>query len=93
VLDLLFPLVGSLALAAAVTVVWWPRRHPARLRRILVNFADPGTDAIRGVLRAQAGAWLVVAQAEIVREDGATLRLDGEIIVERAAVLFLQVLP
>ena len=71
----------------------WPRRHPAAVRRVLVNFRVADADAVRGILVRQAGEWLVLAQAELVRGDGATLRLDGEVFLETRAVLFLQVLP
>ena len=80
-------------LAVGILAVAWPRRHPARVRRVLVNFTAPDADAVRGVLLRQSGEWLVLASAELLRADGASLRLDGEVVLERRAVLFLQVLP
>ena len=74
---LLLVLVVGLGAGIALTrLAGW--RHPARVRRVMVNFTDPEADAIRGVLLRQAGDWLVVAQAELLRPEAA-LRFDGDV--------------
>lgn len=77
---------------ALVALRFWPRAHPARMRRVLVNLDDPQADALRGVLRRADGDWLVLANTELVRGEGEAVRLDGEIVLERSRVLFVQVL-
>jgi hypothetical protein len=70
-------------------------RRTAARRRVVVNLRTGTT--IRGVLWTQRGAVLVVKDADLLADTGTTLpapaRLDGEVILERSNVDFVQVLP
>lgn len=59
-------------------------------RRVVVNL-DTG-DAFRGVLWARKGPLLVLRDVEAVIANG-SMPIDGEVVVERARVSFVQVLP
>jgi len=64
------------------------------LRVVIVNLKDDPTTAIRGVLWSSRGAWLTVRNAALLRAGTpeAPTQLDGEVIVHRSNVSFLQVL-
>lgn len=62
----------------------YPRR-----RRVVVNTK---TDrAFRGVLWRTRWGYLVLRNAEMVRDREGTVEMDGEIVIERANVDFIQV--
>ena len=64
-------------------------RYPTK-RRVVVNTK---TDrAFRGVLWRKAWGYLVLRDAEMIKPGGETVRMDGELVIERANVDFLQVL-
>ncbi len=66
-----------------------PRRYPT-LRRVIVNTK---TDrSFRGVLWRQRAGYLVLRNAELLKPRGETAWLDGELVIERANVDFVQVL-
>lgn len=68
-----------------------PWRRTALRRRVLINLK---TDkAFRGVLWAKRGALLVVKSPELLEAGREPVSLDGEVIVERGNVDFVQVLP
>lgn len=68
---------------------WW--RPPCLLREVIVNLKDdPGT-AIRGVLWSSRGAWLTLRNASLLRTAGEPSAVDGEVVVHRSNVSFLQV--
>jgi hypothetical protein len=74
-------------------LLWW--RPPCLLRVVIVNLKDDPTTAIKGVLWASRGAWLTVRQASLLRTgttDTPSTAIDGEIVVHRSNVAFLQVL-
>jgi len=72
-------------------LLWW--RLPALLRVVIVNLKDDPNTAIRGVLWSSRGAWLTVRQASLLRAGIAEATVvDGEVIVHRSNVSFLQVL-
>jgi hypothetical protein len=50
------------------------------------------TIALRGVLWATRGPWLTLRNVEALRVSGGTARMDGEVVVHRTNVAFLQVL-
>lgn len=70
----------------------FPWRRTALRRRVLVNLQ---TDkAFRGVLWAKRGPLLILKEAELFeRGRPEPVRMDGEVLVERANVDFVQVLP
>lgn len=70
---------------------WW--RPPALLRTVIVNLQSDGDVALRGVLWQSRGAWLVLRDVQMLHANGAVTKLDGESVVHRTNVAFLQVLP
>lgn len=70
---------------------WW--RPPCLLRTVIVNFTDDQTTAIKGVLWSSRGPWLTFKSAELLKHGLPPTPIDGEAIIERRAISFLQVLP
>lgn len=65
---------------------WW--RRTAVRKRVVVNLADK---AFSGVLWAKRGPLLVLRDAVLMQHGAADTPLDGEVVVERARVEFIQV--
>lgn len=72
-------------------LLWW--RPPCLLRAVIVNLKDEQDTAIRGLLWQSRGAWLVIREASLLRANAAPTPVDGEIVMHRENVAFLQVLP
>lgn len=70
---------------------WW--RHPALYRTVIVNLATDDPPAIRGVLWQTRGAWLVLRQAALIKAHGDPLPVDGDVVVHRSVVTFIQAFP
>jgi hypothetical protein len=82
----------ALASLTAFSIAWvlserWESRSQAR-RRVLVNL-DTGR-TFSGVLWSKTGDWLVLRNAEMVERGAAPVPVDGEVIVERDRVEFVQ---
>lgn len=60
-----------------------------RKRRVVVNTKTE--QAFRGVLWRSRWGYLVLRNAEIVRDREGTVAMDGEVVIERANVDFIQV--
>lgn len=67
-------------------MLWW-RRTVVR-KRVVVNLPDK---AFAGVLWAKRGPLLVLRDAVLMQHGAADTPLDGEIVIERARVEFIQV--
>lgn len=66
--------------------------HPlAPRRRVLVNLKTGR--AVRGVLWARRGPFLTLKSAELLEAGRAPVEVVGEVVIERANVDFVQVLP
>lgn len=65
-------------------------RQLAINRRVMVNLTSG--DAVEGILWSQRGALIVLRDAAL-HSDGGSSSLDGEVIVERDRISFVQVLP
>lgn len=72
--------------------LWWSE-PPCLWRRVIVNLKDDPTLAIRGVLWSTRGPWLTVRNAEALKAGMAPSVIDGEVVVHRDNVAFLQVIP
>jgi hypothetical protein len=68
--------------------VW--RRWPIR-KRVLVNLDDGR--AFDGILFARRGPLLVLRNARLIEPGAEPVDVDGEVIVERPRVSFMQVQP
>lgn len=66
----------------------WRRLHI--YRRVVVNTRDGG--AFEGVLWGRRGPLIILREAELVNR-AERVRLDGEVIIERDHVNFMQVPP
>lgn len=63
---------------------------PVIHRRVVVNLVTER--AIAGVLVKQTGPLLHLKDAELMEPDAGALPLDGEIVIERSQVDFIQAL-
>ena len=85
--------LGALCVVLAVAVlalcveVW---ALPRRRHRVLVNLlGDEGT--IEGLLWSRRGCWLVIKDARLLRMNGTVVDIDGEAVIDKSRVAFLQV--
>jgi hypothetical protein len=69
---------------------WW--RPPCLLQPVIVNLTTNDT-AIKGVLWRTRGAWLTIRRAELLVGAASPRPIDGEVVVHREQVHFIQVLP
>jgi len=69
--------------------VGW-RRWPI-YRNVLVNLEDGR--AFTGILYGRRGPLLILRQAELIEPGQPPIAVDGEVIVERNRVSFIQVRP
>lgn len=72
-------------------LLWW--RPPCLLRTVIVTLKHDPDNALRGVLWGARGAWLTLRDAAFLRSASAVTPIDGEIVVHRDNVAYLQVLP
>ncbi|WAC65174.1 hypothetical protein OVA14_07175 [Agrococcus sp. SL85] len=68
--------------------MWGAFRRVVTRRRVIVNLADGSS--LDGVLFKQDGPLLVLKNATYLAADSAPLPLDGDIVIERDRVLFIQ---
>lgn len=68
---------------------WW--QPPCLLRVVIVNLISDESTAIRGLLWQSRGSWLVVRDAQLLKAREAPVALDGDVVIPRANVAFLQV--
>lgn len=64
-------------------------RYPV-LRRVIVNLKTG--KAFRGVLWERRGEYLVLRDAQMIREREGPLPVDGELVVDKTNVDFMQVI-
>jgi len=60
---------------------------------VIVNLKDDPAAALRGVLWSSRGAWLTLRDVSVLRVGAEPARLDGDVVLHRANVAFIQVLP
>lgn len=68
-------------------------RPPCLLRSVVVNLKGTSDTAVSGVLWRSRGAWLVLRKASVIEPHSSPLTVDGEVVIHRSNVSFLQVLP
>jgi hypothetical protein len=68
--------------------LWW--RPPAMLRSVIVNLKDDDL-ALSGVLWGARGPWLTLRNASLLKPNEPPVPTDGEVLVPRANVAFIQV--
>lgn len=79
--------LAALVLVAATGADAWARRRLALRRRVMVT-TIPGA-AFHGILWARRGPWLILRDVT-VHADGEAVPADGEVIIDRRIVLFVQ---
>lgn len=72
-------------------LLWW--RPPCLLRSVIVNLRDEPATALRGVLWSSRGSWLTLKDCAALKASQPPAKMDGDVVVHRDQVLFLQVLP
>ena len=70
---------------------WW--RPPCLLRAVILNFKDDSTTALKAVLWSTRGPWLTCKDASLLKAGTPPTPIDGDVVIHRDRVLFLQVLP
>ena len=65
------------------------RKHPALLRTVMVQL-DDGETAVRGVLYAYKRGWHILRNCQVMPGDSGATPADGEMMIHRDRVLFLQ---
>lgn len=70
--------------------MWW-NRPPCLLRSVLVNLKHDADSALRGVLWQARGPWLVLRDVTAIKAGAAPTPVDGEVVIHRENVAFLQV--
>lgn len=84
-LTLLFPLAAAAG--------WWTTARPwglVKARRVVVNLRSG--QAIEGLLVRQAGPLLFIAEARLHEGAENAVPIDGQAVVERQTVDFIQIL-
>lgn len=67
---------------------WW--KPPALLETVIVNQVNDDRTALRGVLWRSRGAWLVLKQVEALTVGEKPVPVDGEVLIHRDRVAFIQ---
>lgn len=88
--------LAFLLVVLVLLIVWALTRGPVAWRRIVVgrrvSISLKAGPSISGILIRERGELLVVAEARLLEEGSPPVPLDGEVVLERAAVSFVQVL-
>jgi hypothetical protein len=70
---------------------WW--QPPCLLRSVVVNLKGEDS-AVQGLLWGMRGPWLVIRQPTLVRAGHAdAMTTDGEVVIHRENISFIQVVP
>ena len=88
-----WPLVLSAWLVTFVAIWWVLDRPPVLKQRVIVNFKSNPEVSLSGVLWASRGPWLILKQVTALRSDGKQSPVDGDAVVPRDDVQFIQVPP
>lgn len=72
-------------------LLWW--RCPAILKEVIINLTYDHEVAYQGVLFACNGAWLTFKSVSVLRGREQPAPMDGDMVVHREQIAFLQVVP
>lgn len=88
--DLAWGIVAVLSIGWGVLAYeWWGL--PRRRTRVIVTFRDEKAPSLEAILWQRRGRWLVFRDCYLLEAaKQAPTRLDGEVTLDRAQVLFLQ---
>jgi hypothetical protein len=68
-------------------------RPPALLRRVIVNVTHDSTEAFEGVLWSTRGPWFTFRDCVALKAGQPPTPIPGEVVIDRARIAYLQVLP
>lgn len=74
-----------------MSLAWW--KPPCLLRSVLVNMIHDPDAALRGVLWQARGPWLVLRDVTALKTNAPPVAVDGDVVIHRSNVAFLQVFP
>jgi hypothetical protein len=60
---------------------------------VVVNLIEERDTAVQGVLWRSRGPWLVLREASMLKPSLAPQAMDGDVLVHRSNVAFIQVRP
>jgi hypothetical protein len=60
---------------------------------VLVNLVHDRDSALQGVLWQSRGAWLVLRNVSVIKTQAPPTPVDGDVVIHRDHVAFIQVLP
>lgn len=85
--------VVSIVLSACVVLItvaaaWWWMALPTPREVVVLNFRQPHTPPMEGVLITRRGRWLVLRNCRLLEREPAPI--DGEVTVDQASILFIQ---
>jgi small nuclear ribonucleoprotein (snRNP)-like protein len=86
---ILVALLVVIAVGVAVAVIA-PLVHSLKTRSVIVNLRDGA--GIRGIVMRDRGRIMILAEATLY-EEGAEKDVDGQVVVRRDNISFVQVLP
>ena len=62
------------------------------LRRVIVSQVSDTSVSLQGVLWQSRGAWLTLREVSLLRSGAPPIRMDGDTIIHRDQVAFIQVI-
>ncbi len=68
-------------------------RPPCLLRLVIVNLKHSPDTAFRGILWQSRGRWLTLRNVDMLSAGNELKAVDGEVVLDRDNVSFVQVLP
>ena len=71
-------------------LLWW--RPPCLLRGVVVTLKSDNETAFKGVLWRSRGSWLVLRDVSVLKGTERIL-VPGELVIHRANLAYIQVLP
>ena len=63
------------------------------LRRVIVNQASDTSVSLTGVLWQSRGAWITLKDVSLLKAGTPPMPMDGEVLIHREQIAFMQVLP
>ena len=68
---------------------WW--RPPCLLRTVIVTLKHDDATAYKAVLWSSRGSWLTFRNCSLLVKDRPPTPMDGELVIHRSNVAYLQV--
>jgi hypothetical protein len=86
--------LSAAAIVAVLALAWWfLNRPPCMHSRVIANLKNDPDMAVSGLLADVRGDWFVFKDVTMLRADGRTTPFDGECVLHRDNVAWVQVPP